>query len=76
MIDEATNKYSSCHIPITKIVASEILDAPTIYLNKLDKPYCSNSFTILSYLKTQTINIDIDIIICDNTKIFSISMFL
>ena len=39
------------------------MDAPTIFLNKLDNPYCSNSTTILSKRKTQTINIEIEIVI-------------
>nr|AOE10351.1 hypothetical protein [uncultured bacterium] len=32
----------------------EILEAPTIFLTKSERPYCLNSFMMLSNLKTQT----------------------
>ena len=62
--EEEKNKYTWCQIPKTRIVAKEILNTPTMFLNKFDNPYCLNSKTMFSFLKTQTIIIEITI--CDN----------
>ena len=41
-------------IPATSKVDREIFEAPTKLRVKFDKPYCLNSITILSNLKTHT----------------------
>ena len=41
-------------IPATNKVDREIFEAPTKLRIKFDKPYCLNSITILSNLKTHT----------------------
>ena len=76
IIIEDTNKNSLCQIPKIKMVAKEILRAPTKFLKRLESPYCLNSKTILSYLNTQTIITDIETISCAMIKIFSIVFFL
>ena len=68
----AGTKNSWYQIPKIKTVASAIFDAPTAFLTKLDKSYCLNSKTILSYLKTHTIITDIETISCAKIEIFSI----
>ena len=50
-------------IPATNNVAKAILEEPTIERVKSLKPYCLNSFTILSKRNTQTNTIDKAIII-------------
>ena len=45
------------------MVDNDILEAPTMFLTKSERPYCLNSKTILSYLKIQTIIIDIETMI-------------
>ena len=72
IIKEDKNKNSWYQIPKTRIVANEILSAPTIFLNKFDNPYCLNSKTMFSCLKTQTTTIEKEIIICDNINKFCI----
>ena len=56
-------------------MAKEILSAPMIFRVKSESPYCLNSETMLSYLKTQTITIEAEIISCDNIKIFNMELF-
>ena len=75
IIRDEINKNSWYQIPKTKIVANEILSEHTIFLNVLESPYCLNSKIILSYLNTQTITIEIEIVSCDNIIIFYINFF-
>ncbi len=48
--------------PKVSIVANDIFTAPTIFCNKLERPYCLNSILILSRLNTQTIITEIETI--------------
>ena len=52
-IDDINTKGGN-QIPATNKVDREIFEAPTKFRVKFDKPYCLNSNTILSNLKTQT----------------------
>mgnify|MGYP004141407319 FL=1 len=62
-------------ILIIKTVDIDILAAPTRLLIIFDKPKCLNSSTILSNLTTQTIKIEMAIIILKSVIIFSILQF-
>ena len=62
-------------ILMIKTVDIEILAAPTRLLIIIDNPKCLNSSTMLSNLTTQTIKIEIAIIILKSVIIFSILQF-
>ena len=66
---------SGNQILMIKTVDIDILAAPTRLLIIFDKPKCLNSSTILSNLTTQTIKIEMAIVILKSVIIFSILQF-
>lgn len=61
------------------MVANVILEAPTMFLIKSERPYCLNSETMLSYRNTQTIMIDTETISCaiiDALSIVCVFLFM
>ena len=54
IISAGINTSFGYQIPVTNNVANTIYEAPTKLRVRSESPYCLNSFTMLSHLKSQT----------------------